>query len=92
MFDGRGYPDGLRGDQIPIGSRILSVADSYDTMVSDRAYKAARPFGEALDELRRCAGTQFDPAIVEAFLESLRVFGDPRMGAVLDEQEVETAQ
>jgi putative nucleotidyltransferase with HDIG domain len=88
-YDGRGYPDRLRGDQIPIGARILAVADCFDTTVSDRAYKIARPLEEALTELRDCAGAQFDPGIVEAFLESLRVFGDPRMGAALDKEEVE---
>jgi HD-GYP domain-containing protein (c-di-GMP phosphodiesterase class II) len=91
-YDGQGYPDRLRGDQIPIGARILAVADCFDTMVSDRAYKTARPLEAALAELKNCAGTQFDPVIVEAFLESLKLFGDPRLGGAMEEEEVEIAQ
>jgi len=66
-FDGAGYPDRLRADAIPLGSRIVAVCDAYDAMTSGRPYAAARTPGEALDELRRCAGTQFDPAVVETF-------------------------
>jgi diguanylate cyclase (GGDEF)-like protein len=66
-FDGAGYPDHLEADAIPLGSRIVAVCDAYDAMTSGRPYAAARTTGEALDELRRCAGTQFDPAVVETF-------------------------
>jgi len=66
-FDGEGYPDALRADAIPLGSRIVAVCDAFDAMTSGRPYAAARTPGEALDELRRCAGTQFDPAVVETF-------------------------
>jgi two-component system, cell cycle response regulator len=66
-YDGAGYPDALAGDDIPLGSRIVAVCDAYDAMVTDRAYRAARPPGEALAELVRCAGTQFDPRVVAAF-------------------------
>jgi len=66
-FDGDGYPDRLQADAIPLGSRIVAVCDAFDAMTSGRPYAAARTPREALDELRRCAGTQFDPAVVETF-------------------------
>jgi diguanylate cyclase (GGDEF)-like protein len=66
-FDGNGYPDGLNGAEIPLGARIVSVCDAYDAMTSERPYKAAMTPDEAIAELRRCAGTQFDPAVVAAF-------------------------
>jgi diguanylate cyclase (GGDEF)-like protein len=66
-WDGGGYPDGLKGEQIPLGARIVAVCDAYDAMVSERPYKAPMPVADALAELRRCAGGQFDPAVVEAF-------------------------
>jgi diguanylate cyclase (GGDEF)-like protein len=65
--DGKGYPDALTGDEIPIGARIIAVSDVFDAMVSDRPYRGGRSVEEALAELRRCAGTQFDPAVVAAF-------------------------
>jgi two-component system cell cycle response regulator len=65
--DGAGYPDQLAGDDIPLGSRIVAVCDAYDAMVTDRAYRTARPAHEALAELARCAGTQFDARVVAAF-------------------------
>jgi len=66
-WDGSGYPDGLQGDAIPLGARILAVVDAYSTIVDDRAYTRARTADEALTELRRCAATQFDPTLVETF-------------------------
>jgi putative nucleotidyltransferase with HDIG domain len=66
-YDGSGYPRGLRGDDIPLSARIFMVVDAYDTITSRRAYKEARSSDEALVEIRRCAGTHFDPAVVEAF-------------------------
>ena len=66
-FDGTGYPDGLRGEEIPIGARVLAVCDAYDAMVTDRVYQNRVSPADALAELRRCAGTQFDPQVVEAF-------------------------
>jgi HD-GYP domain-containing protein (c-di-GMP phosphodiesterase class II) len=67
-YDGGGYPDRLKGDQIPLAARILAVADSYDAMISDRSYKPARSPQEAMEELRRCRWTLFDPACVDAFI------------------------
>jgi HD-GYP domain-containing protein (c-di-GMP phosphodiesterase class II) len=64
--DGRGYPDGLSGAAIPLESRIIFVADSFEAMISDRPYRKGRPEHEALAELERHAGTQFDPACVAA--------------------------
>jgi len=66
--DGRGYPRGLHGDEIPMEARILAVTDAYAAIVSDRAYRPARSHEQACRELSRCAGTQFDEAVVAAFL------------------------
>ena len=66
-FDGSGYPDGLVGDAIPLGARIIAVCDAFDAMISNRSYSRARTIDAALAELQRCAGTQFDPTIVTAF-------------------------
>ncbi len=70
-WDGTGYPDGLRGEQIPLGARIIFVTDAYDAMTSDRIYRPKRSAQAALAELERCSGTQFDPGIVAAFAEEL---------------------
>jgi HD-GYP domain-containing protein (c-di-GMP phosphodiesterase class II) len=67
-YDGTGYPDGLKGEEIPLGSRIIAVADAFESMTSDRPYRKALPLEEALAELRRGAGRQFDPRVVEVFL------------------------
>ena len=69
-LDGNGYPDGLRGDEIPFGSRLIAVCDAYEAMVSDRPYSGPSTPERALEELRRGAGTQFDPEIVEAFCQA----------------------
>lgn len=71
-WDGRGYPDGLQGEEIPVLGRIVGLADAYDTLTSDRTYHRRLPQEEAVAEIRRCAGTQFDPKVVEAFLASLQ--------------------
>jgi putative nucleotidyltransferase with HDIG domain len=68
-FDGTGYPRGLRGEEIPLGARIFAIADTLDAMTSDRPYRKGTSFAEARAEILRCSGTQFDPAIVEAFLK-----------------------
>ncbi len=67
-FDGRGYPEGLKGEQIPLGSRIVAVLDAWDAMTSDRPYRKALGNEVAVSELRKGAGTQFDPRVVEIFL------------------------
>jgi len=77
-YDGKGYPDGLAEDKIPLGARIVAVAECFEDMVSDLPYKSARTFKEALAELRNCSGTQFDPKVVTAFLNWLEIHGDPR--------------
>jgi diguanylate cyclase (GGDEF)-like protein len=66
-YDGRGYPDQLRGEEIPLGARIVTVCDAFNAMTSDRPYRPALAVQDALDELHRCAGRQFDPAVVRAF-------------------------
>ncbi len=71
-IDGTGYPLGLNGTEIPIEARIIAVADAFEAMLSDRPYRASRPVDEAVAELRRCAGTQFDPDVVDALVASLR--------------------
>jgi putative nucleotidyltransferase with HDIG domain len=68
-FDGTGYPRGFRGDEIPLGARIFAIADTLDAITSDRPYRRGRSFAEAREEIARCSGKQFDPAIVEVFLE-----------------------
>jgi diguanylate cyclase (GGDEF)-like protein len=76
-YDGGGYPDALRGDEIPLGASIVAVCDAYDAMVSDRPYRNAMPIADALAELRRCSGAQFHPDVVAAFC------------AIADERELE---
>jgi putative nucleotidyltransferase with HDIG domain len=68
FYDGSGYPRELKGEQIPLGARIFTIADSLDAMISDRPYRRALPMSHARDEIKRCAGTQFDPSIVDVFM------------------------
>jgi diguanylate cyclase (GGDEF)-like protein len=77
-WDGNGYPDGLAGEEIPLGARIITICDSFRAMLDERVYKRAMTLQDALTELRRCAGTQFDPHLVEVFcrLVSERAGGD----------------
>jgi putative nucleotidyltransferase with HDIG domain len=70
-WDGGGYPAGLQGETIPLGARIVAIADAFEVMTSHRPYQAPRPPIQALEELRRCAGTQFDPVLVDRFCSSL---------------------
>jgi len=67
-WDGRGYPCGLAGEDIPLGARIIAIVDAFDAMTSERVYQARRTPYEAMEELIRCAGTQFDPCLVRLFL------------------------
>ena len=71
-WDGRGYPHGVGGEDIPLLARVVQIADSFDAMVARRAYNSPRTDADALAELRREAGTQFDPRLVEAFLDSYK--------------------
>jgi putative nucleotidyltransferase with HDIG domain len=68
-WDGRGYPDALMGASIPLGARIICACDAYHAMTSDRPYQRAMSPAEAVEELRRCSGLQFDPAVVDALVE-----------------------
>ncbi len=74
-MDGRGYPSGLAGDQIPEFARVIAVADAFDSMTSTRSYRRARPVDEAVTELERCSGTQFDPTMVTALVRAVRRHG-----------------
>jgi diguanylate cyclase (GGDEF)-like protein len=76
-WNGSGYPDATAGDAIPLGARIIAVCDAFDAMISNRPYSAAKSTEEALAELRRCAGTQFDPSIVAVFEDVLAARANP---------------
>lgn len=71
-YDGNGYPEGLKGKNIPYLARVLTVVDSFDAMTSNRPYNRRKTYQEAIEELRRCSGTQFDPDIVEKFIEVIK--------------------
>ena len=70
--DATGYPDRLHGEKIPLASRIIAIADAFDTMIGERTYKRTRTRVEAVEELQRFAGTQFDAKLVQAFVEALK--------------------
>jgi len=70
-YDGKGYPMGLKGEDIPFLSRIITLADAFDAMTSDRPYRKALPYSVALQEIKRCRGTQFDPGIVDMFIRKV---------------------
>jgi putative nucleotidyltransferase with HDIG domain len=83
-LDGRGYPDGLHGDDVPLESRIIMVADAFEAMTSDRPYRPRRPVSEAIEELGRHSGTQFDPDCITALrniLGPVAVPGQPALSA-----------
>jgi diguanylate cyclase (GGDEF)-like protein/putative nucleotidyltransferase with HDIG domain len=77
FFDGSGYPNALAGADIPLGARIIAIADAYDTITSVRSYKRARTAEEAFVELERCAGAQFDPKLIALFVDAIRKFPRP---------------
>jgi two-component system, cell cycle response regulator len=77
-YDGHGYPDGLVGDEIPLGARIIAACDAFDAMTTDRPYQPSIPVKDALEELRRCAGGQFDPYVIHAFCEEAESLMDDR--------------
>ena len=83
--DGRGYPEGLKGEEIPLGAKVVSLADSFDAMTTDRPYRRRRPFAEVVEDLRRNAGRQFDAAVVAAFCRALlkEVNGETRPRVIL---------
>lgn len=72
-WDGSGYPNGLKGDSIPLEARIISVADSYDAMTSERSYRKGMSIDAAIIELKRCSGTQFDPEIVDVLVNKVLI-------------------
>ena len=76
QVDGKGYPDGLRGEDIPILAKIVAVADTYDAMTTDRPYRKAKEKKMAIDELKRCSGTQLDKKVVEAFIQAYQKWGN----------------
>ena len=80
-FDGGGYPDGLTGEEIPLLARIVSVADAFDALVRDRPGVRGVPEGDALKEIERNSGTQFDPKVVRAFLEAIEESDERRTGS-----------
>lgn len=85
-YDGKGYPKGLRGEAIPIEGRLLAVSDTFDAMTSSRPYRRELDPERAIDEIRRCSGTQFDPKIVEVFLEIWRAgLLDPILSTAADD-------
>ncbi|HEX6027342.1 MAG TPA: HD-GYP domain-containing protein [Solirubrobacter sp.] len=84
-FDGRGYPDGLAGEEIPLAARIVTACDSFNAMTTTRSYREAMPISAAIEEMHRCSGTQFDPAVVEALMA---VVGDPGWQLTLREPAV----
>jgi len=71
-YDGTGYPEGLRGENIPIGARLVAVADAFDTMITDRSYRSTLSADDALSELVKHAGTQFCPVAVETFVSGFK--------------------
>ena len=69
FYNGEGYPDGLKGEEIPLMARILCVADSVDAMSADRPYRKGKPMNVIIAELKRCSGTQFDPKVADVFVK-----------------------
>ena len=72
FYDGNGYPRGLKGEEIPIQARIVSIADAFDVMITERNYKQTMSKEDAIEELIRCKGTQFDPELVDVFVKEIQ--------------------
>ena len=87
-MDGGGYTDGLVGEEILLGARVLAVCDSYAAMTSERPYRRTMQQTAAVDEIRRCAGSQFDPEVVQAFCE---VLDDEARGRVRHERDLQVS-
>ena len=79
-WDGKGYPRGLRGDEVPLGARVFAIADSFDAMTSDRPYRAAMPIDDAIEELHRNSGSQFWPGAIDAFVQMPREVMEETVG------------
>jgi HD-GYP domain-containing protein (c-di-GMP phosphodiesterase class II) len=93
QWNGTGYPHGLRGEEIDLTARIFQVVDAFDAMISDRVYRRGTTYQKALEELERCAGTQFDPFIVQAFKQVPKEDWEHlRRHSVSDRQEVSSFQ
>jgi putative two-component system response regulator len=84
-YDGTGYPDGLKADEIPLPARILAVADTYDAMTSDRSYRKGLPHEVAVEEIKRCVDTQFDPMVVDVFLRKELFFKEVKEASNTDD-------
>ena len=91
-YDGKGYPEGLAGEEIPLAARILAVADAFDAMTSDRPYRPGMPLDQAVEELKRNRGTQFDPQVVDAMLEYIESADFEYDRALAEEDEKEMVQ
>jgi putative two-component system response regulator len=89
FYDGSGYPAHLSGERIPVGARVIAIADAYDTITSERTYKKARSPEEAFAELERCATNQFDPEIVRVFVETMRRAPQQRIEAAVGAPDTE---
>ncbi len=94
-WDGDGYPAGLKGDEIPLLARVLTVADAFEAMIADRPYRVGRTVEQGVEELRRCSGSQFDARVVDAFIEALddsELFAGAADGVLLEEIEPDEAR
>jgi HD-GYP domain-containing protein (c-di-GMP phosphodiesterase class II) len=90
-FDGSGYPQRVAGEQIPLGARIIAIADAFDTITSERAYKKPRTVEAAIEEIERCSGSQFDPKFVQSFVALMRKPQEPSTQAIFTEEQPKSA-
>lgn len=87
-YDGKGYPKGLKGEEIPLTARIIAIADTFDAITSNRTYRNKRSVDFAIGEIRRCSGTQFDPSLTEAFLKCAERYRDIKGSPFWEEKEI----